>query len=396
MSGTRAFQHSSSRTLLAGLLLCTPMGGALAQAVPAPASADSAAPAIQLPAVPTAEAGSSPSATAAPAPVPVVLPLPAPAAKVRPAARPAAAKPEQAPKPAPVARREPAPVNAPVLVPSPVASEAPTALPEASASPETESPALATPEPAPRSDADWLPWAGGIAAVLALGGLVLGLSRRRVRGEAAPDSPPAPAAKPEPAPAPAPPPAPTPPPAAKAPEAAPVAQGLSLALLADRFTATLANATLAARIVLTNHGRDALVDLALSGDMASAHASRPMDEQLGLAGPELPPLAQIARIEAGASVTVPVEMRLPLAAVLAIRAGEAQLFVPIARAACWATHEDTGSAEHAHGAFLIGQPSDTPGARLAPFRLDQGPRVFDQVDQRVLPLPEAPFPKPMP
>jgi hypothetical protein len=70
--------------------------------------------------------------------------------------------------------------------------------------------------------------------------------------------------------------------------------------------------------VLTNHGRDALVDLALSGDMASAHASRPMDEQLGLAGPELPPLAQIARIEAGASVTVPVEMRLPLAAVLAI------------------------------------------------------------------------------
>lgn len=388
MSGTRAFQHSSSRTLLAGLLLCTPMGGALAQAVPAPASADSAAPAIQLPAVPTAEAGSSPSAAAAPAPAPVVLPLPATAVKVRPAARPAAAKPEQAPKPAPAARKEPAPVS----VPSPVASEAPTALPEASASPEAESPALATPEPAPRSDADWLPWAGGIAAVLALGGLGLGLSRRRVRSEAAPDSPPAPAAKPEPAPAPA----PTPPPAAKAPEAAPVAQGLSLALLSDRFTATLANATLAARIVLTNHGRDALVDLALSGDMTSAHASRPMDEQLGLAGPELPPLAQIARIEAGASVTVPVEMRLPLAAVLAIRAGEAQLFVPIARAACWATREDTGAAEHAHGAFLIGQPSDTPGARLAPFRLDQGPRVFDQVDQRVLALPEAPFPKPMP
>jgi hypothetical protein len=35
------------------------------------------------------------------------------------------------------------------------------------------------------------------------------------------------------------------------------------------------NATLSCRLVLTNHASHALTDLALSGDMTSAHASRP-------------------------------------------------------------------------------------------------------------------------
>jgi hypothetical protein len=48
-------------------------------------------------------------------------------------------------------------------------------------------------------------------------------------------------------------------------------------------------------------------------------------------------------------------MRLPLAADPDDRAGEAQLFVPIARRV-WAT-QDTGAAAHAHAAFLVGQPA---------------------------------------
>jgi hypothetical protein len=175
-----------------------------------------------------------------------------------------------------------------------------------------------------------------------------------------------------------------------APALAPTPAGaLDIALQADRLSATLVNATLSCRLVLTNHTAHALVDLAVSGDMTSAHASRPMDEQLGLAGPELPPLRTIDRLDPGESVTIAAEMRLPLSAVLAIRAGQAQLFVPIVRASVWATRADDGSAVHAHGAFLVGQPpaASDPAARLAPFRLDQGPRVFDVLDQKAMPLP---------
>lgn len=173
------------------------------------------------------------------------------------------------------------------------------------------------------------------------------------------------------------------------PQADQAAQSLELALLADRLSATLVNATLSCRLVLTNHGAAPLVDLALSGDMTSAHASRPMDEQLGLAGPELPALRLVEQLAPGESVTVAAEMRLPLSAILTIRSGTAQLFVPIVRASVWATKADDGGAQHAHGAFLVGQPA-APGdqaARLQPFRLDQGPRVFDALDQRAMPLP---------
>ena len=188
---------------------------------------------------------------------------------------------------------------------------------------------------------------------------------------------------------PAPAPAPVQAPAPIAPPPVDVPAGLAVTLLADRLSATLVNATLSCRLVLTNHASHALTDLALSGDMTSAHASRPMDEQLGLAGPELPPLRTLERLDPGQSLTVPVEMRLPLSAILTIRAGSAQLFVPIVRASVWATQAESGAAAHAHAAFLVGQPAapGDPAARLQPFRLDQGPRVFDTLDQRPMPLP---------
>lgn len=386
-----------------------PVPAILAAALPAPALAQAVdSPAAVTTPAPTTPATVAPSSSAAPAPAaapaivlpkPVALPSPSlPAAKpvARPVARPAA-QPTPDAKPAPVPSPSAAPVAAPTATPTPD----PIPAPEASTPSATESAALpseAAPANVTAQGGDWLPWAAGLG-VIAVAGAAVALRRKRTVAPA-PAPAPAPVAAPpapRPAPAPAPVPTPAPAPAPVAPPVAPApepvaAEGLAIVLHADRLSATLVNATLSCRLVLANAGPVPLLDLAVSGDMTSAHASRPMDEQLGLAGPELPPLRMIERLEPGASVEIAAEMRLPLSAVLTIRAGDAQLFVPIVRASVWATREGDGAADHAHGAFLVGQPA-APGdaaARLQPFRLDQGPRVFDRLDQRAMPLPALP------
>ncbi|WP_062785332.1 hypothetical protein [Novosphingobium capsulatum] len=376
-------------------------------AVPAPTlptlNSPSPAPVIK----PAAPAGSNLLPTApTTAPTVITLPQAKPSrAAATPTRRPAtrAETPAAAAAPAPAPRLVPLPQDTatPSATPSPVASPTPdlppaTPLPDASTTSEPAPLASDTPAPdtgASSSENAWWPWAAGIAALAVV--IVLFARRRR---RAADTTAPEPVIE---APVPvAPPPAPyrpAPRPAPAAPVEMPpsdlaatgLPRGLDVALHADRLSATLVNATLSCRLVLTNHAPHALTDIALSGDMTSAHASRPMDEQLGLAGPELPPLRTIARLEPGQSVTVPAEMRLPLSTILTIRAGAAQLFVPIVRAGVWATREDDGGAAHAHAAFLVGQPAapGDPAARLQPFRLDQGPRVFETLDQRPMPLP---------
>jgi len=382
------------------------------------------------------DTGTAPSAVPTSLPVPVtvpstsapviVLPKPAdlPAATTTspkpkaPRATPATQAAAPAPKPTP--SLTPVATPAPAASPSPEATAtttAPTPSPSAEVTPPLASPPAEVPDDATVAASDSPPdnvadrgssttgwWIAGAIVLALLAGAALYLMRRR-SVEVAPVVP-APTARPTPPAPPAPVPAPAPaapiqkttppvaPPVAPSPAlpAEPVtaaATGLTIALEADRLGATLVNATLSCRLVLRNAGPVPLVDLALSGDMTSAHASRPMDEQLGLAGPELAPLRTIARIEPGESVTVAAEMRLPLSAVLAIRAGQAQLFVPIVRATCWATRATDGGTEHAHGAFLVGQPAvaGDAAARLQPFRLDLGPRVFDRIEQRPMPLP---------
>lgn len=151
-----------------------------------------------------------------------------------------------------------------------------------------------------------------------------------------------------------------------------------------RLSATLVNATLAYRLHLTNGGDQPMTDLAVSGDMIAAHASRPVDEQLGTAGgAALPPLHRVETLAPGQSVTLTGDIRLPLAAIRPIRRGDAALFVPLARIEAHGQAID-GSTISTRGTFLVGQEPDAGSERLQPFRLDLGPRVYAHVGQRLL------------
>lgn len=355
--------------------------GPVAEGAPPPTpvvSPTGAQPAIVLP---TPRATPTPTRT----PTPAAAPTTTPDRRLRPEARPTPAAPAPSPIPVPAASTTPEPL------PEADASPAPSLAPEPEAAP-SGAPVVSTPdsnEPA----GDWLWWIGGGALALVALALTVWARRRNATApaemlgeepEAALAEAPAPTPQPVPVPRPAPtsprPPAPTPPPAAP--------RGLVLTLEAVRLGATLVNTTLAYRLTATNAGPDALSDIAISGDMTAAHASRSMEEQLGIAGPELPPIGRIERLEPGESAVLEGEFRLPLAAVTPIRHGQAQLFVPVARFDAWAS-DSAHRAVSARAAFLVGQDNATASDRLQPFRLDLGPRVWDAIGQRALEIPET-------
>ena len=172
-------------------------------------------------------------------------------------------------------------------------------------------------------------------------------------------------------------------PAPAAPARAAPLPVLTLALEATRMSATLFNATLAYRLVVTNTGPAPLSGIEIGGDMISAHASRSHEEQLGLDGAALAPLHGVAGLAPGESVTLGGDLRLPLSAILPIRRGDAQLFVPLARFAVQA-RDAGGQPVTVRRAFLVGQSRSSAADKLQPFRLDLGPRLYSELGQRGL------------
>lgn len=166
------------------------------------------------------------------------------------------------------------------------------------------------------------------------------------------------------------------------PLVAAVAPVLALELDAVRMNASLINATLSYRILVTA-GAD-LGPVEVRADMTAAHASRPAEEQLGAS--DAPVLHRLAGLGAGETVALEGDVRLPLSAITPIRHGGAALFVPLLRIAV----EATGSAASLllRSAFVIGLDEGAAGGRLQPFRLDQGPRSYGQVSHRELTVPQ--------
>lgn len=346
--------------------------------------------------------------SAVPSTVPSSVPSAAPPVIVLPVAKPKAT-PEA--RPSASASRVPRVLTAPprpapsTILPAPVASPGtppiavPSVAPSASAEPSAPAPAPAAPAPAPaaaqRGPAPWL--LAALVALLALAAGGFAVRRRRAplglpapdfvgpevaaapKASAAPDTPAAPENNVMPGPIAV----PLPDfagPAAPAPAPLPV---LSLALEATRMSATLFNATLAYRLVITNTGAAPLSGIEIGGDMISAHASRPTEEQLGLDGATLVPLHGVGALAPGEAVVLGGDLRLPLSAILPIRRGDAQLFVPLARFCVQALGPD-GRTVSLRRAFLVGQSRSAAADKLQPFRLDLGPRLYSEVGQRAL------------
>ena len=183
-------------------------------------------------------------------------------------------------------------------------------------------------------------------------------------------------------PAPTPRPAAVTPPAAKvpsAPSAAPKCSDLKIEFFAENASSTLLNAVVGFRLVLTNGGAEALQAIKIFGELMQADQNSAM----------LPALKrknmvdQVAELPAGASVEIPGEVRLPLNAIRPISFKNQALFIPLARFEV-EFQDNAGTTEEHAASFIVGQEHEPPRAKMAPFRLDLGPRNFEPVGQRAV------------
>ena len=323
-----------------------------------------------------------PTPTPAPNPVPVASPTPVPRAPAttvsappggaRTAPRAALSPPRTVATPSPSASAGAAPG------PATTAPVTPFPLPGSSAAPPLAAPgSVLQPIPAEAAPVRYWPWLAGAAAVVAA--LLTALWRRRRQPRTAPLEFVAPVV---PAPA-APPPATAAPDRLHAPQLAAAPQGLAISLEVRRMSASLMATTLSYALTLTNHSRETLSALAVEGDMIAAHASLPPEQQIANDGQRLELRHALVTLAAGESAQFTGDFRLPLTAINPIRAGDAALFVPLARLRVEAS-TPAGKPLVQVQTYVVGETGDVPGAGLRPFRLDLGPRTYSRIGQRVV------------
>jgi hypothetical protein len=326
----------------------------------------------------------TPPAATPPAPSP-----PPPAARPpreAPAATPAAERDRPAPTPrapaarAPAAGRDAAPAGAPPAEPAaspPVAAAPPVvAIPRPEAPPPATLPPAAAPEP---KGGGWLWPAAGGAIVLLLAALLL-LRRRRseaererardtARGELGgallaapgPEAAPAPAPKPEPE-----------PPAAPRP-------WLELDIVPERAAATDSEAIVHYALTVTNQGDCEARNIRIDPRLFNAGAEGEM--AAFLQGPihEVSGSPQVV-IAPGGTLRLNGEVTMPKAELQEIEMAGRRIFVPMV--AINVAYDWEGGAGRTSRSWLVGREAETPQAKMGPFRLDLGPRIYRSVGRR--------------
>ena len=294
----------------------------------------------------------------APAPAPAPTPAPAPSAGAATAivlpspspGRPAAAR----GTPAHAAPAQAAPMVGPTLAPplAAPAAGAGLALPRPSPAPTIAASPPAKPlgQPSPWR---WLALAG--AAIATGAGLFLWRRRRPIA-----DAPPAIVL-----------------PNVPAPAASP-GEALAIGVEAMRMDRSVLNATVGYRVTIRNRTAQALSGVAVEADLVSASRDRPTEEQLASPEQALTPRHAVDRLAPGQSLRFEGQVRLPLSEASAVWQGRVGLLVPLLRVRATAV-EATPVAT----TLVIGR-SQGQAARPQPFRLDEPPRSYAPLAQRVL------------
>ncbi len=160
---------------------------------------------------------------------------------------------------------------------------------------------------------------------------------------------------------------------------------LHVAFETRNITATLMAVTLSYRITLSNRGDAPLGGILVGGTMEAANDAVAIERQLEPPLGQLPIAHQLETLGAGAVEELTGEIRVPLSQLRPIRRGQQVLFVPIARLRAAATPGD-GEPVIAQQSVLLGITGQGP--QLEAIRLDQGPRIYRDIGQRVI-APQA-------
>lgn len=240
---------------------------------------------------------------------------------------------------------------------------------------------VATPAPTAEEGLS-LPWIiGGVVALVLLAAFLLLRLRRApaptVESVAAPRPAPQPA-KPVPA-EPAPQPV-APPPATKTPVAATADRpwvDMDMAVSQARYS--LMGLTVAYSLILHNRGDKPAQDILIRGIMGNAGAQQAALLQSFFTGETGLPLHSAVTIAPGETIQLGGELRLSPDEVAPVTMGQRSLLIPLAAfdmAYRWAAEGNALDQGRTARAFIVGQEQEPPAERLAPLRLDQGPRQY--------------------
>ena len=343
-----------------------------------------------------------------PPPPVVAQPQPQPATPAQPQ-RPVTASPRPAPaEPAPSARApegsstapQPSAQQPPATQPlSPQPAPAEPAAPQAAPAPTPTAPANEPPLSPPDASSSSLGWIAGAIALLAAALVAAWLFLRRRPEEAQqpyeePEAaPPPPAVKPVPAPPASHPaaarPVPVPPapqPKAPAPAPAPAATTaerpwIDLTLEVRSARLSLMGATIGYTLTLHNRGQRGADDILVRTFIANADVNQQAQLQQFFAGAVGLPAHSAVSLAPGQGHSLTGELRLLPDQIAPVQMGDRALLIPlIAFDAQYRWSDEPDAAPVGSGrtgrAFIVGQEKTPPADRLAPFRLDQGPRQF--------------------
>lgn len=166
---------------------------------------------------------------------------------------------------------------------------------------------------------------------------------------------------------------------AKLPEPLQPVPAISIGFQPNSANATLINAVLGFELTLSNHGGGDLTDIRVNGTMVQAQNHGTGDPVLA----DLSPLRELPNLPTGHTEKIVAEFRIPLGGIRPIQFQSQALFVPLVQISIEFT--DGSGVQHLQtAAYLVGQEHQPPRPKMAPFRLDLGPRRFAPLGHRVL------------
>lgn len=326
---------------------------------PAPAGPSDERAGVAIP--PRTAPGATPTAAPSATSTPVIQPLPAPSASRTPAPRPASTAPAAAPSTAAASPTAAPDAAAPTTLPTGTA-EAPAPSILSGAPPLAETPAAdATATDALAALPAWWPFAaGGLGALVLLGGGVMLARRRKPKALrlAAPV-------------------------AGATPAVEPVMQDtprLDMVLEITSATRSVMMFTVEYRLTIANRSGRAVNDARTAVQLACARASANAGAANAPSAGSAQGLAELERIGPHQARSVSGTVQLPLSAIAPLRQGQTPLFIPLAHV----TLEAEGVPAQAR-TFVIGTPS--AAGRVHPIALDVPPGAIAGLVAQAVAIP---------
>jgi uncharacterized repeat protein (TIGR01451 family) len=150
---------------------------------------------------------------------------------------------------------------------------------------------------------------------------------------------------------------------------------------AESARSTLVGAAVAYRLTVTNNGEASAQNLQVSGLITNADAQQKQTLSFFFNDTTRQPVHTLPALAPGETIELRGELRLSHSAIVPIRVKDRALLIPVVAFNIrygWAG----GGRGRTGSAFIVGQESDPPRERMAPFRLDLGPRQFRSVGSR--------------